>query len=325
MIMIKISFIFVSLVFYSMALAVPNGLHLAFKKSVIRAEGEQIKLSEILVIEPLGAQMHLTKDKISELEFTIKNRNLPSKEVIDFVVENTSLSRGDISWRGSQQVFFELKAGNAGFQNVADRIRNELTAHLKKHFVDASIEMTNSKNDQLKFGSAIEFRIKDIDRLKIRKRTAVWVEFMRDGKVISEQPFWFNAKVFNYGWVAINDIDKHQVINPSDFSMQLIDVTNGHNKFVKKYDELTGKWSTKKLLSGTLLKKQYIENEPLIKKHQDVTLIYKAEKISIESKAKALGSGSLGDSISILLEGGEKSVIAKIIARNRVQVEVSDA
>lgn len=307
------------------AQAIESTIYLSFKHSTIRAEKSEVLLKDLLVIETANRESNSLINELESLNYIIKDKLINANEVILNITKKVKIQEESIVWRGSKQVKFKIEKPLIETHEITKRIKEFLVSFLKDKYDSIEVELVPQKNNDKFFFMATDFRVKNIEQINVRKRTAVWIELIKDDKVISEVPVWFQMKAYAKVLTAIEDIGQFESLDLSQLTYQLIEVTGDENKYFYLNDEINNLWTTKKLVAGAPLQKYFVAQEPLIKKNQDLLVEYKRKFISIETTGKAMSHGFLGDSILILLEGSRAPIAAKIIANNKVKVVVLDA
>ncbi len=322
--MIRLFLIFIFLITYSEVEASDVALYLSFKSPVIRANNDTVKLKDVLIIEVLNNDSGFNKDALGEITYFITEEFLDSQRLIEYIAKKINSPVERLRWRGSKQVKINHSMFGIQYQKLGLQIKETLINHLSKQFIDVEVELVNQKNGLNLLKQATGFRIKNLDRVKAKKRTAIWIELLDGTKVISEMPVWFRVKVFANVLLADEDINKHEAMEPNKFSLSLIDVTGRQTKYIQDVSKLNNQWATKNILLGTPLQKSFIADEPLVKRNQNLLVEYKKNNILIQVKGKSMNNGFLGDSILVLIENTKKPVKVRVMAKNRVEVEFSD-
>lgn len=323
--MFRISLIIFSLLFGLVANATtPKAVvYASFKSPVIRTDVTNIQITDFVHVEVRQAIESDFEKKLQALKYPVESSFLDAASIQNFLVENTKLKLEQVIWRGSKKAKVELLAKAVKTTTIIAQVEKSLREYLSGQFELVELKAVSQNNHKIK--QATRFEIKNLANIKVKKRVAVWVTLFNQTKTIGEIPFWFQVKVHNKVLVAEEAINKHQTLSSEQFSLQLVDVTEGPENYLTVLQPLDKLWATRRISQGTAIVKKLVAKEPLIKRNQEVVIEYQVKNISIEARGKAINSGFLGDSIMILMDAAKSPVKAKIIAENKVKVVVLNA
>jgi len=91
------------------------------------------------------------------------------------------------------------------------------------------------------------------------------------------------------------------------------------NSFIDVYD---GLWLRKKVNANQPILEDDLKSEPVVKKNQLINVTVKGEGFFIKTKGVAMQEGLIGDRILVMVNDGTKSVLAIIVDKDRVDVEI---
>lgn len=127
------------------------------------------------------------------------------------------------------------------------------------------------------------------------------------------------VKLFKNVFVASRDINIKELLDTSDVQIQLKDVTNFRGKVISSLNEISGMRSMSFVKSGSILLKEFIEHQPVIKNGGSVTAISIAGNVMVSIKAESKQEGITGDVIKIVTKNN-KQLKAKIIDSQTVMI-----
>ncbi len=138
----------------------------------------------------------------------------------------------------------------------------------------------------------------------------------KNGGVINSY-LTIRLKLYKEIFVVKNDISNKQTINPKDLELQLFEITNLRGNTISSFSELEGMRSKMLLREGTVLFKESLETDPIIKNGDWLIASTFSGNVAIEVDAEAKQEGCRGDIIKILTKD-KKYFKAKVIDSNNV-------
>ncbi len=120
--------------------------------------------------------------------------------------------------------------------------------------------------------------------------------------------------------VLIEPKNINDVIRAEDLTLQPFQERRIHGDILRDSTQIVGQAARRQLQAGQPLRLLDLQKEQLIKRGDDVTLIFHNGSLDISASAKAQESGALGDSIRVLNLGSNHMVDAKITGPKQVEV-----
>jgi flagella basal body P-ring formation protein FlgA len=116
---------------------------------------------------------------------------------------------------------------------------------------------------------------------------------------------------------AIRDISYHRDLKNTDFELAEMELVNGR----EVVGEFPAKTRSLKLIKrGEVLRNDFIQPVPLVRKGCPVEVIVKGTGLEIRMKGTAQNDGWLGDEIKVANPGSKKTFLAKVIGEEAVEV-----
>ncbi len=143
--------------------------------------------------------------------------------------------------------------------------------------------------------------------------------FMSEGKVYRKKVV--NIRILNKEKIVVvtRDIDAGDDIGENSVVLEERYVEYG-SSICKSLDDVIGKVSTVKFVSGEYIDEKYIEEKPVIKKGDTVTAVFTQKNMTVLLKLRALEDGLCGDVIKLYCKSTNKHLFGKICSHNQVEV-----
>ena len=260
-------------------------------------------LSEVrLGRSPLPGKSNLVHEKTirSRLPYKLK------KAAITFIIpEDSIVSRASVKVTKDQIKDIVLSQVHKNFEANA-KIKIKFQSKIKDLYLpqgEVSYHIKKIGNVQKRGGYIsweINFKIDEEDLKKLIVRTKVsWVQdvYLAKKKIKRGEKITFNKLK-----IASKDTSGQKV-------GELIDMKS-----------LVGKHARRDILPGELIKKNLLESPILIKEGKQVVLIYKTNNLELQTVAKVLKSGRLGQIIPVRNIASKKIIRARVMDSSSVEV-----
>ncbi len=129
-------------------------------------------------------------------------------------------------------------------------------------------------------------------------------------------PVTVRIRTFQKVLVASQTISPHSEIERDDINTVRAETTDLQNP-VSSLSELKGKWSTRWIQGGKVLTFDMFTDEPIVKRGQEITIIFRTKNITVRDQGSALQDGKLGDVIRVANEYRD-NLRARIVGRGEV-------
>ncbi len=120
--------------------------------------------------------------------------------------------------------------------------------------------------------------------------------------------------------VAKNNLPNKAILNREDLLLEKRELSRLPQDVIINLDEAIGKELKISLQAGTVLRKGYIDEPLLIKRNQEVEIIAKGRNFVVKAKGVALQPGRLNEMIKVKNLSSQKTIQAKVIDENKVEV-----
>ena len=122
-------------------------------------------------------------------------------------------------------------------------------------------------------------------------------------------------------YLPTRDIAKGEVIKSEDLKPVLMRENRVKNDAITEADNIVGKQTIRLLKKDKLITERDVRDEIIVKKGQEVTVIYKNKGLQITSKMEAIEDGSKGNFIKFINTKSNKEVVAKVVDKNTAELK----
>ena len=122
-------------------------------------------------------------------------------------------------------------------------------------------------------------------------------------------------------YLPTRDIAKGEVIKSEDLKPVLMRENRVKKDAITEADNMVGKQAIRLLKKDKLIVNKDVRDEIVVKKGQEVTVIYKNKGLQITSKMEAVEDGSNGSFIKFINTKSNKEVIAKVVDKNTAEIK----
>lgn len=146
-------------------------------------------------------------------------------------------------------------------------------------------------------------------------------EIFADGTLIGKTELLGRFFIMREIYVPARDIAKGKVIVSDDLKPVLMRENRIKNGVIAEADNIIGKQTVRLLKTDKVIAAKDLRDEVVVKKGQEVTVIYKNKGLQITSKMEATEDGSKGSLIKFVNTKSNKEVLAKVIDKNTAEIK----
>lgn len=169
-------------------------------------------------------------------------------------------------------------------------------------------------------GGAVQLQPQPVVGRWPRARVAVSVLIAVDGKVVRTATIWFAVKAMRSAWVYSQDALAGTAFGKLKIKKADIDIAAGTDKPVDALASLADERLKRGVHAGWPLLKEDFEPIPDVDARSQVVVHVRYGPIRIETLAKAMGTGDVGDTVPVLIEGAASPVLATIVGKGAVDI-----
>jgi flagella basal body P-ring formation protein FlgA len=290
-------------------------------KDDVWVKGEKICLKDVAHIQApaeLGERLGATylayapspgKHKTlhgSWIESKVRSKGWLSKDTVLKIPEFVrvrrafqSIERDDFLRRYTDYVSQRLKVDDVDFRICRFRVIGN--GHLPEGNLD--VELTRQGDGKLMGHISLNAVVRVNGKIERRVVLSGWVD--RFERVVC----------------ALRRLPRHAIIAKDDLCMQTKNVSKLATNVIKASESVAGKRTKHAVKAGSVLFSNTIEDAPVIRKGDRVTIIAKSPTLVVTTIGIAQGEGSAGDQIRVRNCTGKKEIIARIVDGSTVRVE----
>jgi flagella basal body P-ring formation protein FlgA len=131
------------------------------------------------------------------------------------------------------------------------------------------------------------------------------------------------------GWVdrfdkvvcTLRPLERHTIVTEEDLTLERRNISKLPANILKTVEDGAGKRLKHRLKAGSVLLANAVENPPLIKKGDRVTIMVESPNLLVTAVGIAESKGSAGDQIRVTNCMGKKEIIARVVDGSTVQVD----
>lgn len=137
----------------------------------------------------------------------------------------------------------------------------------------------------------------------------------------STSTVWFKVRGLRKAWVYGRNSKAEVAVSAAQPRREEIDLAALQVPPEELPEDLDGLWLTQSVHAGMPILRRHLQVEPLVQRSTPVDVVVSAPGLMIRTQGKAMRSGALGETIPVLLEGGESSLQAVVSGKGEVHVE----
>ena len=146
-------------------------------------------------------------------------------------------------------------------------------------------------------------------------------EIFADGKLVGNTELLGRFFIMKEIYLPIRDIAKGEIVKSDDLKPTLLRENRIKNDVITEADNIIGKQTVRLLKADKVITIRDLRDEVIVKKGQEVTVIYKNKGLQITSKMEATEDAGKGDLIKFINAKSNKEVIAKVIDKNTAEIK----
>lgn len=170
-----------------------------------------------------------------------------------------------------------------------------------------------------RFNSATEVRATVPDYSDAIGPVTLRAVFSRDGKTLGSMPLPVRVKVFANALVTNHRIGRKQVIGPGDLDTERVEITKLVKWIVTDPNEVVGQWAKRTVNAGQIVESRWLEEVPLIRRGEHVSLTYQAGSVEVSANVIAMEDGYRNQEIRVKHVHTKRLMPAVVIDEDTVE------
>jgi len=132
---------------------------------------------------------------------------------------------------------------------------------------------------------------------------------------------WVSARirVFKEALVALNSIRINELITRDDVKVMRMEARELTNT-LGSADEAVGMLARRPISAGSVIKKDYIKPQIIVKRGETIVVLVENKRIRIKSSGTAVRDGSRGDTVAVKMSSG-KEISGRVTAPGEISVD----
>ena len=147
------------------------------------------------------------------------------------------------------------------------------------------------------------------------------IHFLVDGEFYKKVKATVKIRIFKEVVVTGKPLGRYRTITQDDVYMKKMDITNLPNDIITNYKDVLGKRVRRNIWAKVVLRAEYIEFPPMVKRGDTVLIIAESEKMKITALGEVKKSGRRGERVKVINLNSNKRIFARIIDENTVKVD----
>jgi len=147
------------------------------------------------------------------------------------------------------------------------------------------------------------------------------VVFLADGEFYKKVKVTVKIQIFKEVVVTKKPLGRYRTITQDEVMMQKMDITNLPNDIFTHFKDVLGKRVRRNIWAKVVLRAEYIEFPPLVKRGDTVLIVAESKKMKITALGEVRKSGRRGERVKVINLNSNKRIFARVIDENTVKVD----
>lgn len=210
--------------------------------------------------------------------------------------------RDQIQWGGAESLRLRSIGISYDSEKISGIAKQFLHERLKEQYAQVNIDVIRGVDTLILPSGKVEFKPRIDEPLTVRKRVAVWIDVLVEGRHYTTLPVWFSASAFMHVLVSKKNIQRGVEIRQEDFDKELREATLIDGAPLT--NNLAGYRLKRGIQPGDPLLKNNVEAVPVINRNQSVLIKVLSGAIEVEGQGMALSDGQMGEVIEVVVKNG---------------------
>ena len=156
----------------------------------------------------------------------------------------------------------------------------------------------------------------------LRSRVAVELQGQACGhERASTVTVWFKVRALREVWVYGRNARAGHALAEAEPRREQVDVAALQLRLSDLPENLDGLWLTESANAGMPVLSRHLQAEPLVKRDAVVSVIVYGPGLMLRTQGKVMRAGVLGETVPVLVEGAESSLLAVVSGKGEVHVQ----
>jgi len=200
---------------------------------------------------------------------------------------------------------------------VRDFVHSKLSGKLKR----ARIKEVHVSDTAVLPEGAVTYRVIPPKNMDVMGTVPLSILFKVDGDFSKKVRAAVKFEVPAEAVVSKRDLKRYQIITEADVFLQEVDLTTTHSSLITRVEEVLGKRTKRAIGAHSVLTTDHIELPPLVNRGDVVLIIAESEGLRVTALGEVRKKGCRGEKIRILNLDSQKTVYARIVDTDTVEVD----
>lgn len=320
---IKFLILFVLIAFSSEVFSQTEQLVLQIR-DVAEIGGEYIKVCDVASV--LTSDLKLAKQienmVIRKSPYPGKSLELRSVDVKACLMRNR-IDAEDIDLRGSETVLVTSKSIQITSKQIIEQAENFVLHEMPWNPEDVRIEVISSPSDLIVHDGDLTFEVYPATKNYYVGQVVINVKVFIDGSLKKSIPVTMRVRIFDEVVVINKALNKEEVINESDLSIEKREVSNVKGGVFENISDVVGKVAKIRIKAQSILRDGMVQSPLMIKRNELVKVKLSLKNLEITSRAIARQDGREGDFIAVKnIDNTKKEFYGLVIGPGVVRVDL---
>jgi len=203
---------------------------------------------------------------------------------------------------------------------IVEAARAQLMLRLGGDAAAAQVSLVGTPEDAMVLPGKLALTVRPPTGRWPRARVSVPVDVSVDGQVVRSATVWFALSLHHDVLSYVADTPPGTAAGSLKFAPHDEDVAAVQGDLVTDPSQLNGMRLRHSVAAGSAVSREDFEPIPDVDRRQRVEVDAAFGSIHMQTKGTAIGRGNTGDTVSVLVDGGEAPVDARITNKGVVEV-----
>lgn len=283
-------------------------------KERVEVPGPEVTLGEIVIIsDSLKADF----ESVRSIVICLAPPPAVDRKLARAVVENRIISvlhnHREITVSGANQITIHTLSKTISGKDLADVAVNYLSLNLKTEKTDHEISVRQIPENKVMPARDANLEVMERDYASFKNNQTIYVGLFNGKELFDQVGVLLDVRTFEQVITAKKAIAPGSIIAPEDVEMRREETTAYHRGLLKNVQEVIGKKAKRTITKGSILDERMVEDPPLIRRGDLVTLQAHFGMVMVETRVEARQDGKKGDVIQVNNATAKKHLLAEVV------------
>lgn len=243
-----------------------------------------------------------------------------SRAIIENRINSVLRQHGEIVLSGANQIIIHTLSREVTGKEIADVAINYLSSNLKNENTDHEISIRQVPENRLMPARNARLETMKREYASFKNNQTIYVGFYNGKELFDQVSVMLDVRTFEQVIVAKKAISLGSIISPEDVELRREETTAYNRGLLKNVQEVIGKKAKRTIIKGLIFDARMVEDPPLIRRGDLVTLQAHFGTVMIETRVEARQDGRKGDLIQVNNATAKKHLLAEVIDAKTVVI-----